>query len=137
MDLPAELQRREGRREKIRELRAALEKETAKARAVELTEMADELRSKAADLTTSSTQRETYTTLAAQHDQQAADLDEDDPAPPAVDNDLPRNTPPADPSGTPRYSQARSATQLHRSTEPDHEARWRLRAGIQRADRGG
>jgi hypothetical protein len=50
-DLPAELQRREGRREKIRELRAALEKETAKARAVELVELADDLRSKAAEAT--------------------------------------------------------------------------------------
>jgi hypothetical protein len=57
-DLPAELQRREGRREKIRELRAALEKETAKARAVELVELTDNLRSKAAEATTSPTQRE-------------------------------------------------------------------------------
>ena len=64
-DLPAELERREGRREKIRDLHAGLEKETAKARAVELTEMADELRSKAAEPTTSPAQRETCTTLAA------------------------------------------------------------------------
>jgi hypothetical protein len=67
-DLPAELQRREGRREKIRELRAALEKETAKARAVELVGLADDLRSKAAEATTSLTRRETCTTRAAQHD---------------------------------------------------------------------
>jgi hypothetical protein len=58
-DLPAELQRREGRREKIRELRAALEQEAAKARALELTEMADDLRGKAAEATTSAAQRET------------------------------------------------------------------------------
>jgi transposase len=109
-DLPAELERREGRREKIRELRAALEKETAKARAVELTEMADDLRRKADEPTTSSPQRETCTTLAAQHDQQAADLDEDAPAPPAVDSDLPRNTPPADPSGTPKPEAQRNFT---------------------------
>ena len=109
-DLPAELQRREGRREKIRELRAALEKETAKARAVELTEMADGLREKAAEPTTSSTQREACTTMAAQHDQQAADLDDDDPAPPAVDSDLPRNSPPADASGTPKPKAQRNFT---------------------------
>jgi hypothetical protein len=109
-DLPAELERREGRREKIRELRVALEKETAKARAVELTEMADDLRRKADEPTTSSPQRETCTTLAAQHDQQAADLDDDAPAPPAVDSDLPRNTPPADPSGTPKPEAQRNFT---------------------------
>jgi transposase len=109
-DLPAELQRREGRREKIRELRAALEKETAKARAGELTEMADALRSKAAEPTTSPKEREACTTRAAQHDQQAADLDEDDPDPPAVDSDLPRNTPPADPSGTPKPEAQRNFT---------------------------
>jgi transposase len=109
-DLPAELERREGRREKIRELRAALEKETAKARAAELTEMAGDLRSKAAEATTSSAQREACMTLAAQHDQQAADLDEDDPDPPAVDSDLPRNTPPADPSGTPKPEAQRNFT---------------------------
>jgi len=110
MDLPAELQRREGRREKIRELRAALEHETAKARAAELSELADELRSKAADPTTTSSEREKYTTLAAQHDQQAAELDDDDPAPPTVDSDLPRNTPPADPSGTPKPEAQRNFT---------------------------
>ena len=109
-DLPAELAASRGRREKIRELRAALEKETAKARAVELTEMADDLRSKAAEPTTSPAQRETCTTLAAQHDQQAAELDDDDPDPPAVDSDLPRNTPPADPSGTPKPEAQRNFT---------------------------
>jgi transposase len=109
-DLPAELERREGRREKIRELRAALQKETAKARAAELSELADDLRSKAADQTTTPKEREKYTTLAAQHDQQAADLDDDDPNPPAVDSDLPRNTPPADPSGTPKPEAQRNFT---------------------------
>ncbi len=109
-DLPAEIQRREGRREKIRELRAALEKEAAKARADELAELADGLRDKAADPTTSSTQRETCTTLAAQHDQQAAELDDDDPTPPAVDSDLPRNSPPADAAGTPKPKAQRNFT---------------------------
>jgi transposase len=109
-DLPAELQRREGRRERIRELRAALEKETAKARAADLAQMADDLREKAAEPTTSSSQREACTTRAAQRDQQAADLDDDDPEPPAVDSDLPRNTPPADASGTPDPKAQRNFT---------------------------
>jgi transposase len=109
-DLPAELQRREGRREKIRELREALENETAKARAVELTEMADALRDKAAEPTTSPQESEACTTRAAQHDQQAAELDGDDPDPPAVDNDLPRNAPPTEPSGTPKPEAQRNFT---------------------------
>jgi hypothetical protein len=109
-DLPAELQRREGRREKIRELREALENETAKARAVELTEMADALRDKAAEPTTSPQESEACTTRAAQHDQQAAELDDDDPDPPAVDNDLPRNAPPTEPSGTPKPEAQRNFT---------------------------
>jgi hypothetical protein len=49
-------------------------------------------------------------TRAAQHDQQAADLDDDDPDPPAVDSDLPRNSPPADASGTPKPSAQRNFT---------------------------
>lgn len=109
-DLPAELQRREGRRDKIRELRAALEQETAKARAGELTALADDLRRKAAEPATSAAQRETCMTRAAQHDQQAAELDEDDPDPPAIDSDLPRNTPPADPAGTPKPEAQRNFT---------------------------
>jgi transposase len=109
-DLPAELQRREGRRDKIRELRAALEKEAAKARATELTEMADALRSTAAEPTTPPHQQAACATRAAQHDQQAAELDDDDPDPPAADGDLPRNTPPTEPSGTPKPNAQRNFT---------------------------
>jgi transposase len=109
-DLPAELQRREGRREKIRQLREALKQETAKARAAELTHQADELRDTAAEPTTSPKHREACLTRAAQHDQQAADLDDDDPDPPAIDSDLPRNTPPADASGTPEPKAQRNFT---------------------------
>lgn len=109
-DLPAELQRREGRREKIRELRAALEKEAAKARAVEHARQADELRRTASEPTTSPRRSAECLTRAAQHDQQAADLDDDDPDPPAVDSDLPRNSPPADASGTPKPKAQRNFT---------------------------
>jgi transposase len=110
-DLPAELQRREGRRAKIREALGALKRETAKARAAEHVALADELRAKAdASDVSPKKQRELLTTLAAQHDQEAADLDDDDPPPPAVDSDLPRNTPPKRPDGTPKPKAQRNFT---------------------------
>jgi pyruvate-formate lyase len=71
-DLPAELRRREDRRAKIREVRDALKKETAKRRAAELQAMADELRAKAQEPTTPPAQQAGFATMAAQHDQQAA-----------------------------------------------------------------
>jgi transposase len=109
-DLPAELQRREGRRAKIREALGALKRETAKARAAELAALADGLREQAADPTTSPKFQADFTTRAAQHDQQSADLDDDDPPPPAVDSDLPRNTPPKKPSGEPKPKAQRNFT---------------------------
>jgi transposase len=109
-DLPTELQHREGRLAKIREAKAALEREAARARAAKLSEQADELRRKAADPTTAPQQREAGMTRAAQHDQQAAELDDKEPEPPAADSDLPRNTPPTDPSGTPKPQAQRNFT---------------------------
>jgi transposase len=109
-DLPAELQRREGRRAKIREALGALKRETAKARAAEHVALADELRANAAAPATSPKKQGEFTTLAAQHDQEAADLDDDDPPPPAVDSDLPRNTPPKKPSGEPKPKAQRNFT---------------------------
>jgi transposase len=109
-DLPAELRRREDRRAKIREVRDALKKATAKRRAVELQQMADELRTKAEAPTTAPAQQASFTTIAAQHDQQAADLDDDDPSPPCADGDLPLNTPPASPDGTPQPKAQRNFT---------------------------
>lgn len=109
-DLPAELQRREGRRAKIREALGALKRETAKARAAEHTALADALRANAAAPDTSARKRGEFDTLAAQHDQRAADLDDDDPPPPAVDGDLPRNTPPKQRSGEPKPKAQRNFT---------------------------
>jgi len=120
-DLPAELQRRETRRAKIREALGALKRETAKARAAELTQLADDLREKAADPATPSKSQAEFWTRAAQHDQQAADLDDDDPPPPAVDSDLPRNTPPKRPDGTPKPKAQRNFT--------DPESRIMMRDG--------
>jgi transposase len=109
-DLPAELRRREDRRAKIRAVREALKQETAKRRAAELQHMADELRAKAEDPTTPPAQQAGFTTMAAQHDQQAAELDDDDPPPPSADSDLPHNTPPAKPDGTPQPKAQRNFT---------------------------
>ena len=109
-DLPAELQRREGRRAKIREALGALKRETAKARAAEHVGLADELRAKVDLPQTSPKKQGEFATLAAQHDQEAADLDDDDPPPPAIDSDLPRNTPPKRPSGEPKPKAQRNFT---------------------------
>ena len=109
-DLPAELQRREGRRAKIREARRAPPREPSPSRAAEHAALADELREKAQVPGTSPKKQGEFATLAAQHDQNAADLDDDDPPPPAVDSDLPRNTPPKRPSGEPKPKAQRNFT---------------------------
>ena len=52
-------------------------------------------------------------TVAAKHDQQAAELDDDDDdelPPPTADDDLPRNTPPKKPDGTPKPHAQRNFT---------------------------
>ena len=102
-DLPAELRRREGRREKIRATRAALKAETEKKRAAELAALADGLREQAAAPATSPQKQATFLTVAAQHD-------DDDPPPPAVDSDLPTNTPPKYRNGTPKPKAQRNFT---------------------------
>ena len=111
-DLPAELRRREDRIAKIREVRAALKKETTKARAAELERQADELRRLAADANTAPKAQAEFTTLAAQRDQQSAEIhdDDDDLPPPSPDDDLPRNTPPKHRDGTPKPKAQRNFT---------------------------
>jgi transposase len=113
-DLPAELQRREGRLAKIREIRAALEKEAAEARAVQLRDQADELRAKAADPATSPKKQGEFATLAAKRDADADKLDDDDDDddPPATgpDDDLPRHQPPTTKSGAPKPKAQRNFT---------------------------
>jgi transposase len=111
-DLPAELRRREDRQKKIQEIAAALNKETKRRRAAELQVLADELRAKAEQSTTSPKKQGEFMTVAAQHDQQAAELDDDDDdlPPPIADDDLPRNTPPKKPDGTPKPKAQRNFT---------------------------
>lgn len=108
-DLPAELRRREDRRALIRANREALQQETAKARAAQLSAQADELRDTAEDPAMQHKHDE-LTTVAAQRDQAAADLDDEDPPPPAMDNDLPRNTPPMTSDGSPKPTAQRNFT---------------------------
>ena len=54
--------------------------------------------------------RRTSSDKAAQRDQEAADLDDDDPEPPAMDSDLPSNTPPMTPDATPKPKAQRNFT---------------------------
>lgn len=114
-DLPAELRRREDRLAKIREVRAALKKETERGRAAELVQQADQLRIEAARPTTCAKKQGEFTTLAAQRDQQAGELrdkhdnDDNDP-PPTAGDDLPRNTPPKRRDGTPKPGAQRNFT---------------------------
>ena len=109
-DLPAELRRREDRRAVIRANREALQAETAKARAAQLSDQADALRATAADPNIEPRKHDELMTKAAQRDQAAADLDDDPPPPPAMDSDLPRNTPPMSPDGTPKPKAQRNFT---------------------------
>jgi transposase len=109
-DLPAELRRREGRRALIKANREAIEREAAKARAAQLTAQADELRANAEDPACSEQKRSELETKAAQREQESADLDDDKPDPPAVNDDLPRNTRPMSPDGRPKPKAQRNFT---------------------------
>jgi hypothetical protein len=111
-DVPAELRRREDRLAKIREVRAALKKEAAEARAAELLTQAAELRAKATDPTEPPKTQKLRETLAAKREEDARKLDDhdDDPPAPSADDDLPRHHPPTKPSGEPTDKAQRNFT---------------------------
>ena len=114
-DLPEELHRREKRLEKIREAKAALEKEAAKARAEKLREQTKAQRKKAADESVDATERKRATTRAEKSEQQARELDmhDDDDSPPndsVASNDLPYHRVPTKPDGTPAPKAQRNFT---------------------------
>ena len=88
-DVPEELQRREQRRERIREAKAALEEEARQSRAQTLREQADRARQTAATHE-DAVVRKRGRTNAEKLDKQAADLDDDDLDPPAT-GELPRH----------------------------------------------
>jgi len=111
--LKAEWARRDGRREKIREHLAALKKEAAQGRAIEVRQQAESLRQTSTDPTQSPKTRAAAATLAKKRDIQASSLDDDDDdtsPPPAVDADLPWHRPPTTKSGAPTPKAQRNFT---------------------------
>jgi len=110
-DPQEEIRLREERLAKMEAVREALRRETAAARAATLRQQADELRRKAELPTTSPKKQGEFKTLAKKRDNQASLFDDDDQDPPATrDDDLPRNTPPAKPDGTPKPKAQRNFT---------------------------
>lgn len=111
-DPQEEIRRREERLAKMTRVREALRKETAAARAAKLREQAEELRKQSEDMTHPPKRRALAATLAKKRDQQASLFDDDDldPPPPNADADLPRNTPPHQPDGTPKPKAQRNFT---------------------------
>ena len=73
-ELPAELQRRESRLQRIREAKAALEEEAKEARAADLRDRAEELRGKLDDRTLSQREKATAATLAKKAERRAQKL---------------------------------------------------------------
>lgn len=110
-DLPAELRRREDRLAKIREVRAALKKEAAKARATELRDQAADLRRKADESTTAPRDQVGFKTRAANRDTEAKKLDDDDEPPmTGPDQDLPIHRPQTERDGSPEPKAQRNFT---------------------------
>ncbi len=113
-DLPEELRRRESRRSRIREAKAALEKEAAEARAEELREQARVQREKASDESVDPVERKRASTRAEKADEKARELtgkDSDDDGPGgAGTSELPHHRVPAETDGTPKPSAQRNFT---------------------------
>jgi len=111
-DPKEEIRLREERLAKMARAKEALKKEVAAARAVRLREQAAELRKKAQEATRTPRKRAEAATLAKKRDHQASlfDNDDQDPPPPSVDADLPRNVPPHRPDGTPKPKAQRNFT---------------------------
>jgi transposase len=121
-DPKEEIRLREERLAKMARAKEALKKEVATARAARLREQAEELRKKSEDMMRAPKKRAEAATLAKKRDQQASFFDGDqDPPPPSVDADLPRNVPPHRPDGTPKPKAQRNFT--------DPESRIMLRDG--------
>jgi len=83
-ELPEELRRRESRLGRIREAKAALEKEAAEGRAADLRDNAAALRDKAKERTASAREKKHATTMAAKAEKKADEI-----APPNDDDDDP------------------------------------------------
>jgi transposase len=131
-DLPAELRRREDRLAKIREVRAQLKEEAAKARAAELRIQEVDLRAKVSEPTTSEANRSAFTTLADKREAEARALDDDDDdnedddgKPSAPSDSLPRHRPATTKDGSPKPKAQRNFT------DPDSRIMFRDGAFLQ------
>jgi transposase len=112
-DLPEELRRRDTRLTRIREAKAALEKEAAAARAADLRELAERQRAQA-DATEDATEAKRATTRAAKSDARADELDprddDDDDSQGGASADLPSHRVPATAAGVPTDAAQRNFT---------------------------
>ncbi len=114
-DLPEELRRRQTRLARIREARAALEREAAEARAQQMREQAHAQRAKALDETVDPTERQRAQTRAERREERAKEIDgrdRDDGPPPTATSDeaLPNHRVPATVEGTPKPEAQRNFT---------------------------
>lgn len=114
-DLPEELQRRESRLRRIREAKAALEKEAAEARAEELRDQAQAQREKASDESVDPAERKRAATRAEKAEEKALELtgkdsNDDRPGGGSTTGDLPHHRVPAETDGTPKPSAQRNFT---------------------------
>ena len=115
-DLPAELRRREDRLSRIREAKAALEREAAQARAEALLDLAEGMRRKAADETVAPGKRAEAATRAGRSEQEARELwrksddDDDRPGGTTGDEDLPQHRVRVESDGTPKPKAQRNFT---------------------------
>jgi transposase len=111
-DLPAELQRRESRLERIREAKVALEEEAREARAEQLREQAAAEREKAGDESVDASERKRAATRAEKAEAKAREVDKDDGGPGSggAGSDLPHHRVPAEVDGTPEPGAQRNFT---------------------------
>jgi transposase len=114
-DPKEEIRRREERLAKMAQVREALRRETAAARAARHVKQAAELRKKAEDPATPTKQQHEFTTRAANHDHKAEQLRPSDGEAASDDerdddDDLPRNTPPSTRTGEPKPRAQRNFT---------------------------
>lgn len=113
-DLPKELARKQGRLEKIRELKAEMEADAKKARAEELRRQAQEQRRKAEEEKQNEAEAKRKLTRARQAEEKARALDpgegRDDDEPPAPPTTLPRRKTRTTPEGKPHPKAQKSPT---------------------------
>jgi transposase len=125
-ELPEELQRRDERLRRIREAKAALEKEAAEARAAQLRELAAAQREKG-EAAADATERKRAATRAAKSQQQADELsprhdDDDDSGGSSAGTSLPTHRVPTTPTGDPTDKAQRNFT--------DPDSRIMVRNGV-------